>query len=636
MKLLGLGFLFLIFLLNTAFPEENSILLLMKKYEQESDLSRKTRRETLGHYYIFTRKDLEIMQAHNLSDVLKSIPMFHFLPNRFGIYTLTNPGERAGISIKYRLYIDDIELSSIQTANPFLVYDHYPLDNINHIEIYYSMGAVSVSNEPAQVIIRMYTKKPERENSSKLRVTKDSRQGYTGNMVFSKLINEDESFLVMVDKSRFDFKSRNVSNGSVSRDEKLKAVYIKYSYHNLTFETGYTSVHRDIFTGFSLDAVPDAGKIDSADFFTYITGYFLSDSSLKINLSYDSQVREYYEQNKEGIFYPLTVYDLLNPIVFYNEKRTFEKYGFYAEKSYKTPENLLFIGAYLKYYRQKLDKALYRLSDGTFSTGLNGFYVKNFRNYSVYIEDTYSLRENISFIGGMRLDTFKFYGSESQSKLNARLGLSSIFDKLYLKGFFSRSYLLPSFYLLENAENNRLSPIDVRVVSGEAGYRFSRNSVLSFTAQFFKAKKHFDFDRTVNKIVNGQDKDFRVFSFLYRQELGLFNTLELNYWFTNQGDTSFSPPNGGYIKLFSELGRLKLYNELVYKTSYRPLFFRFDSSLMYSMSVSYQFDNDITVTFKGYNITGSSVKVARIFPVGMPVEYPAYDRRYTLTVSKVF
>ncbi|WP_457627343.1 hypothetical protein [Persephonella sp.] len=615
---------------------EENIITLLKKYEEESDLSRKTRRETLGHYYIFTRKDLDVMHAYTLTDVLRAIPMFNLLPNRFGIYTLTNPGERAGIAIKYRLYIDDMEVSSIQTSNPFLIYDHYPLDNINHIEIYYSMGAISISNEPAQVIIKMYTKEPERENSSNIRLTKDIRQSYTGNIVIAKKINEDESFLFMADRTDYDYKSRRVSNGSISKDLALKTLFFKYRLGQYIFETGYIAVHRDPFTGFALDAVPDSGKIDSVDFYFYVTRYFMDDNSLKVNISYDNQVREYCEKNKEGIFYPIVLFNPTDPIVLYNEKRTFEKFGFYIEKKFKTRKNELLLGSYLKYNRQKLNKVIYQLSDGYTSTDIYGYYVKNFRNYSVYIENIYSAFENLSLIGGVRLDDFKFYGMDSERKLNIRAGLSSILEKVYIKGFFSYSYLLPSFYLLENAENNRLSPMRIRVLTGEVGYRFSPTGYVSFTAQFYKAKNHFDFDRTINRIINGRDKDFRVFSLLYRQEIGLFNTLELNYWFTNQGDTSLSPSNGGYLKLFTDINRLKIYNELVYRAPYRPVIFDFKASWLYNLSVTYRLQDDLSINFRADNILGSSVRAARIFPLGRPVEYPAYDRRYMVSLSKTF
>ncbi|SNZ07820.1 iron complex outermembrane recepter protein [Persephonella hydrogeniphila] len=613
---------------------EENILSLMKKYEKESDLSKKTKKESLGHLYIITRKQLEIMQIHTLSQLLKAIPMFNFFPNRFGIYTLSNPGEVAGIDIKYRLYIDDHEVSSIHILNPFLIYDHYPLDHINHIEIYYSMGAIAVSNEPAQMIIKLYTKKPERENSSKIRLTKDLRNGYGGNILIAKKINSNESFLFMMNKSFFDYSSVDEPDGRIYRDTALQSIFFKYDYYNYTFETAYNSVHRDPFTGFSIDAVPDDGKIDSLDFYLYITAYYLSDKSLKVHLSYDNQKREYFEKNKEGIFYPLTFFDPSNPFILFNEKRTFEKHSAYVEKKFQSSKNEILTGFFVKYSKQKIEKELHRTSSGDLTEKEK--YIKDFKNISLYAEDIYSLRENVSLIGGVRLDRYKYYSMKHKDIVHLRGGISGIFDRLSIKSFISSSYLIPSMYLLENAKDNRLDPIHVKVLSGELSYQINSKNNISFTAQFFTAKKHFSFDKNSLRFVNGAEKDFHVFSVLYRFEPDLFNSVELNYWFTNQGDTTLSPSNGGYIKLFSEFKRLQVYNELVYRASYRPLFYDFPSSLSYSFSVKYRLPEDFSISLRGENIFGGTPKAVRAFPVGYPVSYSAYDRKYYISISKIF
>ena len=614
---------------------QESILLLMKEYETHSDLSKVTRKESLGHVYVLTRKEMDIMQAYTLADVLKGIPMFHQFPNRYGAYTLLNPGERAGISIKYRLYIDDHEVSSIHTSNPFLTFDHYPLDNINHIEIYYSMGSIAVSNEPAQVIIKMYTKKPERENSSNIRLSKDIRNSYSGNVVIAKQINDNESFLFMVDQSYFDYKSVHINNDMVSRDNTYRSVFFKYKFQDYIFETGYMAVHRDIFTGFSLDSVPDDGNLDSVDFYVYLTRYLLDDKSFKFHVSYDNQKREYTEDNKEGLLFPLKLFNQSNPPIMYSEKRTFDKYSLYIEKKINTRIHHALFGTFIRYYRQKGDKFHVLLKDMSLVKDL--FYVKYFRNFSTYFEDIFTPFKNISLIGGVRLDNFKFSNTKTKNKFNYRIGFSTIVkNRLTLKGFISYSYLLPSMYLIENAKDFYLEPMNIKVLTGETKYKIDETSSISFIAQFYKARKHFDFDRVTNSFVNGKDKKFHVFSLLYRWEPDYFNTIEVNYWFTNQGDTSLSPPTGGFIKLFTEFKKIKIYNEITYKSDYKPLFYNFNSSFNYSFSITYHLPEDYYITLKGENLFGNGGRAVRAFPIGFPASYPVYDRKYIISINKIF
>jgi len=563
------------------------------------------------------------------------LPLNNFLPNRYGVETLVNPGSPLTVSLVYRLYIDDHEVSSIHTLSPFLIYDHYPLDHINHVEIYYSMGAIAVSNEPAQMIIKLYTKNPERENSSKIKLIKDLKNGYGGNLIIAKKINENESFLFVANKDYFDYKPVNEPDGKISRDTRSQSIFFKYKYYNYTFETAYNSVHRDPFTGFSIDAVPDEGKIDSVDFYIYVTAYYLEDRSLKVHLSYDNQKREYFEENKEGIFYPLTLFDPAKPFILFNEKRTFDKHSFYVEKKFRSKKNELLTGIFIKYTKQKIEKSLHRTSDGSFSESKEK-YIKEFENASVYLEDIYSLRENISLIGGCRVDRYKYYSTEHKDIIHLRGGFSGIFDRLHIKGFLSSSYLIPSMYLLENAKDNRLDPIHVKVASGEISYRINSRNDISFTAQLFNAKKHFIFDRNSLRFINGSEKNFHVFSFLYRFKPDIFNSIEINYWFTNQGDTTLSPSNGGYIKTLSEFKKLQIYNELIYRAPYRPLFYDFSSSLIYSFSIKYRLPDDFMIGFRGENIFGNTPKAIRAFPVGYPASYSAYDRKYYISISKIF
>ncbi len=628
-------FLILFILYVGLASAQENIISLMKKYEETSDLSEKTKRETLGHIYVLTRKDLDIMKARTLKDILRSIPMFHYFPNRFGVYTLLNPGERAGIAIKYRLFIDNQEVSSIHTSNPFLAYDHYPLDHINHVEIYYSLGAISVSSEPSQLIIKLYTKEPERENSSSVRGAYSQKSDYAGSLLITRNISNKESFLFLVNQSFYNYKTVSLPNGNIYRDTLVRNFFFKYRYKNLLLETGYTSSDRDIFTGFSLNSVPDKGGIKTQDFYINFASHWLADNSLKFVISYDVQNRDYYELNREGLFYPLQVFNPDNPVVEYNDCRKFERYSFNLEKRFNKGRNSFLTGVSFIYNRQTINRINYRLADNTVSDSYNE--EKFSKIISLYVEEIFQLERNVSIIGGLKVDRYKFYTMKSKTDYILRIGVASVLgNSVYLKGFLSRSYLLPSFFLLENAYENKLEPITVYVFSSELGYQINSKHKISLLVQDYLAKNHYDFDKNKKRFINGNSKRYKVLSFLYRFEPNLFNSIEVNYWLTNQGDTVFSPNKGGYIKIFTEYKSFKIYNELVYKSSYKPLFYNFGDSIDYSISVSYDFFDGWTVIFKGQNLFDRSAKVVRAFPYGTPSSYGSYDRTIWLGISKTF
>ncbi len=149
-----------------AFLNAKDLLSLLKNYEVAADLSQKTKIESLGHITVFTREDIELMQADYLIDILKTLKFHTLLPNKFGATQIAPGGTYPTVFTSYRLYIDDYEVSDPYSDNPYSLYDYYPLDAIDHIEIYTGSGAVRVGNSPSLMIIRLYTKKPKRENVS--------------------------------------------------------------------------------------------------------------------------------------------------------------------------------------------------------------------------------------------------------------------------------------------------------------------------------------------------------------------------------------------------------------------------------------------------------------------------------------
>ncbi|MGE4457613.1 MAG: hypothetical protein AB7E13_11835, partial [Arcobacteraceae bacterium] len=54
---------------------EETINDLLNNYKLSSELSYKTRNETIGHISVISADDIKRLQAYKLSDVLKSIKM---------------------------------------------------------------------------------------------------------------------------------------------------------------------------------------------------------------------------------------------------------------------------------------------------------------------------------------------------------------------------------------------------------------------------------------------------------------------------------------------------------------------------------------------------------------------------------
>ena len=67
--------LFLVFLVVQS-VWASSLDSLLNEYETTSDKSLRTIDEKLGHVFIYSQKDLRLMQYNKLGDILKELPPF--------------------------------------------------------------------------------------------------------------------------------------------------------------------------------------------------------------------------------------------------------------------------------------------------------------------------------------------------------------------------------------------------------------------------------------------------------------------------------------------------------------------------------------------------------------------------------
>ena len=623
---------------GNVFAGQESILSLMKKYEEASDLSKKTREESLGHILVFTRKDLEIMHIYTLSDLLRIIPLNNTLPNNYGVETLSLPGGGCSIPIIYRLYIDDHEVSSINTYSPFLTYDKYPLDHIDHIEVYYSSGAISVTTEPSKIIIKLYTKKPERENATKFRASVSTKKSYTLNIFAAYKGNENFSYLVNFSKSYFRFPRPRINGQTVNRNQFRKDLFFKLNYYETQVELSMADVKRGGFFGLSGDKAPDFAHTCSFDSYLVVSQKF--DNNTKLILSYDFQKRKYKELNKAtegGIIAPKLFNPFQPPIVEYYEKVNFHKFAAILNKKVKTEKNLLLVGTFWRYYNED------RLTN-YFRNALNMKYdltdaprVKNYYIGSVYMEDSYNINDKNLIILGANLDKFKFYGQKSKDRLNLRAGLISFINsKLMLKGFISRYYVIPSMLMIELSQNNRLEPMMVNGYTGEVRYKSKSNEIKGF-AGYYRIDNVVKLDhRSLVYKNSGESQNFHEYGLSFRRDFNDNIYTEFNYWFTDVGKEYFSPDRGGYFRLGGNFNKLKLYTDLVYKGDYKPYGIHVKESYNLRISLSYALPYDWSLTLTGDNLLNKPEKKAYMDAFGNKGVKSVYDRQIIMTVEKLF
>ncbi|WP_029522508.1 TonB-dependent receptor [Persephonella sp. KM09-Lau-8] len=627
-----------VLLSGNVFASSESILSLMKKYEEASDLSKRTREESLGHLLVFTRKDLETMHIYTLSDLLKIIPLNNRIPNNYGVETLVFPGGGCNIPIIYRLYIDDHEVSSINTYSPFLTYDRYPLDHIDHVEIYYSSGAISVTTEPSKIIIKLYTKEPKRENATKFRISVSSKKSYAFNIFAAYQRNENLSYLVNFSKSYFRFPRPRINNQTVNRNQFRKDLFFKLNYYETQVELSLSDVKRGGFFGLSGDKAPDFAHTCSFDSYLVVSQKF--DKNTKLVLSYDFQKRKYKELNKAtdgGIIIPKLFNLHRPPIIEYYEKVNFHKFAAVLNKKIKTENNLLLLGTFWRYYNEDRITNYYKNVLNIKYDLTDAPRVKNYYIGSVYLENSYNINDKNLIILGANLDKFKFYGQKSKNRLNLRAGfISFVNSKLMFKGFASRYYVIPSMLMIELSEKTRLEPMMINAYTGEVSYKFGSNEIKGF-AGYYRIDNIVKLDRRQFVMKNsGESENFHEYGITFKRNFNNNLYSEINYWFTDVGKGFFSPDRGGYFRLGGDFDRLKLYTDLIYKGDYKPYGIHVKESYDLRLSLSYNLPDDWNLTITGDNLLNRGEKKAYMDIFRNKGVISVYDRQIILTVEKLF
>lgn len=632
--------IYLLLIISSQYLHAEDIDELLSKYEEYADLSRKTRVESLGHYVVITRKELDMMQAYTLSDVLRSVKLHTLLQNRFGVYQLIAAGSAPTINTSYRLFIDDHEVSSIHTDNPFLMFDSYPLDGINHIEIYYGAGAVRLGNEPSLLIIKLYTKEPSRENTGVVRLTSSKHKDYTVSFNDSRVMKPGISYNLMVNQSKLNFNPHKAADKQLSRDFTGDYVFFKLNYFDTRVDLSYIDINRDAYAGLAADMFPDTSKTKSQDVYINFTQNLLDDKSLKINMSIDINRRKGdFSNDLQGggvfaaWFYPYPVDPLKIPVYYY-EDRKFNKYSLYISREFRTDRNILLMGVSYKIKENKVEIINY----STPSENRHLFEVSPLTRIdlmTVFVENQYNITDGSLLFTSLKYDYNKRNGGYKDiSDYIARLGFVSFMsNNLFLKGFLTRTYTPPSFFEVEMSGNlTELRQQKMQGLSFEVSYNLERHSLNLFYG-YADADSMIILTPYARNLERSLMAHYLSLDYEYRPTTNTKFMINLYKSFNNFQD--FSSTDGGSIKIYTSTESLDIYNELVYRKGLMIYGKTIDDSFNYNIALKYRTIRDLTIGFRADNLFGSSPK--SVFTADKNVfALPSFDRRFMISIEKVF
>ncbi|NOR57959.1 MAG: TonB-dependent receptor plug domain-containing protein, partial [Sulfurimonas sp.] len=275
----------LLFLSTFLFSKDLMLDDLLAQYEKSESLYHKTKIESAGHIILFSREDLDQMQAYTLNDVLKTIRMYNIQATRTGMTTLVKSGSNQVAPNPVKIFLNSHELNSETLGNALTQYGKMGLYFIDHIEVYQAGNSVTFGNEPGSMIIKLYTKEPSRENATSTQVSVDTRGSLNLRAIDARDLGE-YSYLANIDISKNNYETYNTNGYDLSRDDTRGQLYVKFSKdESYDIEVGASKEKFDSFSG--LSNAPVDGNIEAKNFSIQATKYFDGKLNIKLELSHE-------------------------------------------------------------------------------------------------------------------------------------------------------------------------------------------------------------------------------------------------------------------------------------------------------------------------------------------------------------
>lgn len=574
---------------------------LLQEYNTTSEKSLQTLDEKLGHVFIYSQKDIQLMQYHKLNDVLKELPLINLNKNRYGFLTPSLSATKAMVSGFFRVFINDHEISSIYNQSAALAWGDLPLDFIDHLEIYYGESSFSYGSETGIYFIRLYTKKGIKENGSEINLKGSTTGTFSESLTNSKAFENGWSHLINFSNERVN-ETTNYKSNELKNSANRRYLYLNVNNENTDINMAYTDLKKDNYQGVSIDAVPDDGELISKDFFIDITKYFLDDNSLKTNISVDVEDLKNEEQNQEGLS---TIFYKNYKEVDTNSKLTKIKANITKSFEYKNNNFLTGISVSEKRYEPQSIKTV------NFANQVNN--KGQFSNFdqeqiaSLMFEDDYKLFENLVLIGNLKFDRYKRTGSlEDISEELYRVGaIYTPFENFGIKTFYTNTYLPPSFYNMDytlskdlDVQKYKLYTIEGVYTTEKQKFRVTHHNVAIDDFLYFHPTYGF----------TNIDHKIKTEGFIYSYEYLLSDTdkLELNYFTTKLTESINNSNKGANLKYMGEYENFEYFTSVIYRNAYTYLDVDVDSSYDFSLGTSYNVNKNLKISLKGENLFDSA------------------------------
>lgn len=624
----------------TSINAEN-IDTLLNIYAKENDLSKKTIKEAAGNVIVYTRQDLERMQVKSLSELLRNIPFYRYNENKLGYTELLRKRRYPTVSSDARVYINERELISPFYGNALGIVSKFDLSYIDHIEIYTGVTSFEFGVEPANMVVRLYTKDPNREIGGQLKTSVGSHGSNEHSISYADVLS-DFSYYAYINTKETNEEKINHEDTPLSRDKDSLHLFLSLQDDNNRVEYNRIEGKSDLFMD-GIGGGDGSPLVNDTDVIYNLIGWYSTYFHEKLSLSLDYIQADI--EAKESDDEPLnTIFvdgEIVNPTLTgrnipvsydsYNSKseekqlsavlKYKEKIGNhnllgglqFRKKDFKTDNITASATAQVTSFVPSIGFFTSPVPMGTINIDRNIlpnlFNYTSEKVYGAFLEDTYSIDENQAIVAAMKHDRVKPNSAsalEDQDLSLYRLGYIYTNEDFSFKTFFvsTESRVDPNFYT-RVLVNGQLDPQRDDSITIEANWE--KGSFIH-GLNFFKTRQKNKLYSASGTAQNLSDPYYRQgISYKNSYSFNKLNRIDTNFFimntknkFENEEDTVY----GGYVRLLNTVGKFDFYNELIYRDGYEGLKVGYD----FNSAITYNHTRDLKVSLKGENIFDKAIK----------------------------
>jgi outer membrane cobalamin receptor len=413
----------------------------------------KTLRETPGIVTVITAEEIANSGARDLIDVLRLVPGYSMGQD---VYEITGPGVRGNWAYegKVLLLLDGIELNERQYGN-LVLGNHYPLDNIQRIEIIRGPGSVNYGGFAELGVINIITRTAEEIGGTKVSAAYGQMGGNWARQTVNLMHGQTFANGTALAASAYSGKTRRSDREYVSfsgvRQDMKESSHLDPLFLNIGLTHGNFS-SRLLFDNYRTTHRNRYGEVEDLRWHTDF-------QSWAYQAKYLWAINEALKLNLEAAYYDEHAWreDMPDPelAVDYYIQRYLTKVGLTQRFSDSWK---MAVGLELSWDESR-DRSPIPETD-----------LADFSNHTVYVESDYSSAWG-NLILGARFDKHSIFGSN----LAPRVAWTKVYDKFHYKLLYSHSFRAPA--ALNITYNERIRPEKAEVWEAEFGYRLSRDWV---------------------------------------------------------------------------------------------------------------------------------------------------------------